>query len=158
MTEEHQVDSMAQQVWDELSIMRTVARLAQAQDNMDREAYRSCFTDTVLLTQAVLLEYWQPKRIAVEDLADMYFAQMQKYDSGHHLVVNHVIDVTGDDATCVADLYAVALLTENGETKTSFMGGRYHLKLLRLDGRWLISERAVTVRYRGESPMLAPTA
>ncbi|MFG1955738.1 nuclear transport factor 2 family protein [Micromonospora sp. NPDC048830] len=135
---------------DELDILKTLSRLARAQDDRDREAYVSCFTDTVLLTRSAVLEGWQPKEIPAAELADLYFAELKKYDAGQHMVFNHLIDIDGDEATCEADLHAVAVRTEDGRARTTFLAGRYDLRLRRVDGRWLIHQRAVTVRFQGE--------
>ncbi|MEO3781178.1 nuclear transport factor 2 family protein [Micromonospora sp. B11E3] len=143
---------------DELDVLKTLSRLARAQDDRDREAYVSCFTDTVLLTRSAVLEGWQPKEIPAAELADLYFAELKKYDAGQHMVFNHLIDVDGDEATCEADLHAVAVRTEDGRARTTFLAGRYDLRLRRVDGRWLIHQRAVTVRFQGEYPGPAVTA
>lgn len=137
---------------DQLDIMRTLSTLAQAQDDLDREAYLSCFTETVLLTQAAVFDDWEPTELPASELADKYFAELEKYDSGQHLVANHLINVDGDEATCRADLYATAVRTEGGHTRNAFVGGRYNLKLRRVDGRWLIFERGVKTRLQGEYP------
>jgi SnoaL-like domain len=146
--------AMAQRAWDELCIMKTVSKVAHAQDNLDREAYKSCFTDRVLLTESVMFPDWEPKEISIDELTDMYFSGLEKFDAGHHMVFNHIINVIGDDATCVADLYGVAVFIEGDESKTSFLGGRYSLRLRREAGEWRIYQRAVTVRYRGEGDAL----
>ena len=149
-TQINDVATMAQRAWDELSIMKVISKLAHAQDNLDREAYRNCFTDKVMLTESVMFPGWKPKEIPVEELMENYFAGLEKFDAGHHMVFNHIIEVDGDEATCVADLYGVAVFIEDNESKTSCLGGRYFLRLRRQQGEWRIYERAVTVRYRGE--------
>ena len=147
---EHADITLARRNRDELDILRTLAQLARAQDDLDREAYLQCFTDTVLLTQSAVIEDWQPREIPATELVDLYFAEMKKYDGGQHMVFNHLIDVDGDEATCQADLHAMAIRSENGLTRTSLLAGRYDLGLRRVDGRWLIHRRAVTTRFHTE--------
>lgn len=134
-------------VSDELAIVRTLSRLAQAQDDLDRDAYLSCFTDTVLLVEAAVFEGWKPTELAAGELADQYFDELRRFDAGQHLVTNHVIDVVGDEATCSADLYAVAVLLEDGDQLTSSLGARYFLRLRRSGNSWRIFERSVRVRW-----------
>ena len=150
MTEPADPAAMAQRVWDELCIRKVIARVAHAQDNLDRETYKTCFTEVVLLTDSVMFADWKPKEISIEELTDMYFKGLEKFDAGHHIVVNHIIDVDGDEATCIADLYGIAVLKEGQEFETSSLGGRYSLRLRRVAGDWRIYQRAVTVRYRGQ--------
>jgi hypothetical protein len=149
-------EAMAQRSWDELSIMRTLANVARAQDSLDTDAYQRCFTDRVLLTAAVMFADWKPKAISARELARMTIDALSKYDHVHHMVFNHVIDVQGAEATCEADLYAVSLLTKDGATVATTIGGRYTLRLRRLDGEWLISERGIAARYQFESIVSLP--
>jgi hypothetical protein len=143
-------DPLTQRVWDELCIMRRLATLARAQDDMDRETYKSCFTDRVLLTEAVLFPDWEPREIPIEELADMYFSAVEKRpcDGRQHMVFNHVIDVRGDEAVCEADLHAINVIVDGERTQSSALGGRYRLKLRRENDTWLICERAIRERYR----------
>ena len=143
--------SLLQQVSDELGIRRTLARLSRAQDDADREAYKTCFTDRVLLTKSVVIPDWQPREVTVDELADLYFAEMDKFVFGHHLVSNHVINVDGDEAVCVADLYCVSGEKDGEAIRSTSLGGRYDLKLRRVNGEWRISERAITELYAIDS-------
>lgn len=134
---------------DELDIVRLLATLARAQDDRDRDAYLSCFTETVNLTRSAVLGESRQGRIAAAELADLYFAEMDRYSAGQHMVSNHIIDVRGDDASCSADLHAIALSTDTGPIRVTFVAARYDLKLCRSDGRWLIYQRSVTTRLQG---------
>ena len=149
-------EQLAQRAWDEVSIIRTVSRVAQAQDDLDYPAYCSCFTDQVLLSSAVIIPNWKGGEIAVAELAQKTFDVLSRYDAVHHMVFNHIVDVQGDDATCVADLNAVSVLIEDSEPKACTLGGRYFLRLRRQDGEWRIRERSVTTRYQfGNQTILA---
>lgn len=144
------VDDVAQQArraWDEVAIVNTVSRVAHAQDNFDREAYLGCFADKVLLTDSVVFPNWTPKELEATELLDMYFETMSGYDGAHHIVTNHLIDVDGDEATCIADLYCVCWMSENGVQKDFTIGGRYFLRLRRIAGQWRIWERSIKTRY-----------
>lgn len=139
---------LLRRVADELEIRQLVARLARAQDDRDRDTYRGCFTDRVLLTEAAMTSGWEPREISVDELADMYFTSTEHVEFGHHMVFNLLISTDGDRATCGADLFAVASRQAGGDSVISMTGGRYDLGLRRSAGRWLICERAMRVRYR----------
>jgi SnoaL-like domain len=142
------LESEAQRARDHLSIMRTLAMVARAQDDLDEAAYRRCFTDKVLLTTAVMFPEWQSKEISAQELARMTMEALSKYDSVQHVVFNHLIEVQGDSATCEADLNAISVKTKNGESVAATIGGRYMLRLVRRNGEWLICERGITARYQ----------
>ena len=141
------VEATAQRAWNEVAIINTVSRVAHAQDNFDREAYLACFADKVLLTNSVVFQNWTPKEIPAEELLDMYFDTMSGYDGAHHLVSNHLIEIDGDDATCVADLFCVCWMVEEGVQKDFTIGARYFLRLRLIDGLWRIWERSIKTRY-----------
>jgi hypothetical protein len=150
---------MAQRAWDEMVIIRTISQVAHAQDDLDYDAYVGCFTDTVLLTAAVVIPGWQGGEISVHDLAIQYFDHLARFDAVHHMVFNHLIDVDGDEASCVADLYAMSVLIQNGEAQSYAIGGRYFLRLRRDGERWRICERSITQRYQiGDKALLAAAA
>lgn len=140
-----------QQVADELAIRRTLARLSRAQDDPDREAYKTCFTDTVLLTESVVIPNWEPREVPVAELAELYFEQVDKYVFGHHIVTNHIIDIDGDNATCLADLWCVWSERDDPDGRSKSLGGRYDLGLRRVDGQWLISKRSIIELYAIDS-------
>lgn len=132
---------------DRMSIMQTVSRLAQAQDDRDFHAYESCFTETILIDQP-MIPHWQPKRMSAKEWTEMGVSRLRQFDVTHHRLFNHVIEIEGDEARCVVDLDATHLLTVEGETRQWDLGGRYHLRLKRVGSEWLISERALKVRYQ----------
>lgn len=142
------VEQMAQLAYDELAIKKLLSKLAHAQDNRDFQAYRSCFTDTIVIDQP-MVPGWKPVRMSAEEWTNIGLPRLAEFDATHHRLFNHVIDIEGDEASCVVDVSARHVLTVDGEKKTWDLGGRYHLRLQRQgDGGWLISERALRVRYQ----------
>lgn len=132
---------------DRASIIQTLSRLAQAQDDRDFAAYESCFWESVLIDQP-MIPNWKPQRLSAREWTRTGLTRLCGFDVTHHRLFNHVIDVEGDDAGCIVDLDATHLITIDGETRRWDLGGRYHLKLKRAGDRWLISERALKVRYQ----------
>jgi len=59
----------------------------------------------------------------------------------HHMLMDHVVDVHGDTATCQASL----LTTSKGEIHLT---ARAHDELRRVDGSWRIARRSYTVDPR----------
>ncbi len=137
---------------DELAIIRTLARVARAQDDLNPAAFRACFTDRVFLPATVMFGDWEPREISGDELTQMVFERLgsarQPGRAGHHMIFNHLIEVEGDSATCDADMYALAVREDGDNVSSAAAGGRYLMRLVRQDGRWLIRERSVTLRYR----------
>jgi hypothetical protein len=148
------VAAMARRACDELAIMKLLGKLARAQDDLDVAAYKSCFAERVMLTAAAASPDWSPREIPIDELAKMVFANISRLDAGHHMICNHIIDVDGDEATCLADFYAVGILIEDGRTSSAFAGGRNFVRLRRQGAGWVIFERSASVRYRGGDPTL----
>lgn len=152
-------EEMAQRAWDEISIVRTISRVAQAQDDLDYAGYCSCFTDTVLLSSAVIIPNWTGGEISAGELALKTFDSLSRFDVVHHMVFNHLVEVEGDAATCVADLHALSILIDDSVPHTFTIGGRYFLRLRRERAEWRIWERSVTSRYQfGDQSILGKAA
>ncbi len=140
-------EEVGRRAWDEISIVSLLSRLSQAQDNRDFDGYRGCFTDTVLIDNP-MIPGWKPTSMSADEYTNTGLPMLAEFEATHHRLFNHVIDVQGDEATCVVDLSAVHLLKVGNETKTWTLGGRYHMRLRRGAGGWLICERALRVRYQ----------
>lgn len=136
-----------QRAWDEISIVKTVSKLACAQDDRDFAAYESCFTETIIIDQPMIAG-WKPTKMLASEWTRIGLTRLSGFDVTHHRLFNHIIDVQGDDATCVVDLSALHIINEEHATSSWSVGGRYHLRLRRVSGQWLISERALKVRYQ----------
>jgi hypothetical protein len=147
--------AIVRQLWDRLSIIDVTARVAHAQDDLDFGAYVACFTDKVVLSAAVIIPDWNGGEIEAGDLALRSFDRLSRLDACHHLVTNHVVEVSGDDATCVADLTAVSVVLDGGLTRAMTTGARYFLRFRREGQRWLICDRAVTARYQFGDPLVS---
>ncbi len=136
---------IAQRAWDELAIIKTVSKLGNAQDNRDFAAYRSCFTETILIDQPGI-PGWKPKRMSADEWTNTGLPVLACFDLTQHRLFNHIIEVDGDEATCTVDLDAIHLIKEGDQTKLWEVVGRYTLRLQRVGDRWLICERAPKVR------------
>lgn len=151
--------TMARRAWDEMVIVRTLSQVAHAQDDLDYEAYLRCFTEKVNLKAAVMIPDWKGGEIDAHDLAMHSFDHLARFDAVHHMVFNHLIEVDGDESTCVADLYALSVLIEDGEARSYAIGGRYDLRLRRVGDGWRINERSIVPRYQiGDKAILAAAA
>lgn len=158
------IEALARRASDELSIMRTLSRVARAQDDLDPAAFRACFADTVLLTATVMFGAWEPKEIPADEFTRMTFERLRQAEdgstrAGHHMIFNHLIDIDDDTATCDADMYAVSVREDANGATSAAAGGRYLMRLVRRGNAWLICERSVKLRYRyGDLALFGPAA
>jgi SnoaL-like domain len=152
-------DSLLQHVADELDVMRLLARLAQAADDADVEAYQQCFAEKVLCAPEdpsgtaplQLIPSNVYARSAIESTAAM--------DWIHHSLSNFIITLDGDLARVQADVVAQMQATDvDGKLEYFTMGGRYELELARLASGWRITMRRRKVRYTIGDPGLVDRA
>jgi SnoaL-like protein len=141
-------EEMARQAYAQLAIMNTLSRLAHAQDDHDIDAYAACFTEMIVIDQP-MVPGWKPVKMSAREWANIGVPRLARFDATHHRLFNHVIELEGDEASCVVDVSAMHVLTVDGEKRTWSVGGRYHLRLMRQsNGDWLICERALRIRYQ----------
>jgi hypothetical protein len=137
----------ADNVADELAIRRVVATLARAQDDRDFASYRSCFTEQITIDHP-MLPGWKPTLISADEWTKTAIPLLAEFDVTHHRLCNHITSIDGDTATCEVDVSAVHQVIDGDDVGTLTIGGRYILALCRQQGEWLISERALHVRYQ----------
>ena len=134
-------------VADELAIRKVVAKLARAQDDRDFISYRTCFTDQILIDQP-MVPGWKPTLMSADEWTNTGLPLLAEFDVTHHRLCNHMISIDGDTATCEVDVSAVHQVIKGDDVGTLTIGGRYVLAMRREQGEWLISERALQVRYQ----------
>jgi SnoaL-like domain len=77
-----------------------------------------------------------------------YADQVVLYDGDprtRHLISNHAISVTGDEAT--ARCYFTVLIKPPGEPYQTVVGGQYRDRFVRRDGTWRFAAKAIQVDY-----------
>lgn len=130
---------------DEAEILKLVARLAQASDDRDAEAYRACFADAVdssVPGQATI--------IAADTYVRDAMIRLRRTEWTHHQLVNPVVEVEpyGIRAAASIDVVVVLCRTDDwGERIRGTMGGRYDLGFVRAGGAWRIDRRVLIRRY-----------
>lgn len=129
---------------DELEIMRLLARLAQAVDDRDADAYRDCLADEVvcLVSDAFPNEVW--RAVPREAYARRAVESGSAFDWTHHRLCNFVIVVAGERGHGKVDVVAQmqAPRTDNGGAPPMLtVGGRYDLEFGKVATEWRITKR-----------------
>jgi 3-phenylpropionate/cinnamic acid dioxygenase small subunit len=139
---------LGQRVADELEIMRLLAKLAQAGDDRDFNAYRECFADEVLHHPRGAPSGTPPSVTSSDAYARAAIDANSVMDWTHHRLCNFVINVEGDQARAKVDFVAEAQRSnDSGTPDHMVMGGRYDLTFARLPGGWRITARDAQQRY-----------
>jgi len=141
---------------DERAVLKTLHRYAHAIDYGDEEAWVDCFAEDGVFDIRARLSH-QPNRVVSgrEELRSFIQGHTRAPELWHkHLLVEPVIEVDGDTATCSSYL-AVVMEHENEPILRVF--GRYRDRLVRCpDGRWRFRERIAEVESmrRGLPPFV----
>jgi len=135
---------------DELEIMRLLARLAQAVDDRDADAYRDCLADEVvcLVPDASPNEVWRAMPGAT--YARQAVESVSGFDWTHHRLGNFVIVVDGEQAHGKVDVVAqlqAPKADDGGAPSRLTIGGRYDLEFGKVATEWRITKRHMRTRY-----------
>jgi len=137
-----------QRLVDRLDIQDTLTKYAATIDVKDFVGLRTCFADDATAIYDVDSDLLQGADEILAWLADA-IAQL---DWQHHMISIYGVDIDGDEATAL--IYLLSHQTVIGvPNETRMMTSRYHNKLSRRDGRWLISDLRLEVGwYEERSP------
>jgi len=135
---------------DELEIMRQLARLAQAVDDRDADAYRDCLADEVvcLVSDTSPNDGWHA--MPGEAYARWAVESVSGFDWTHHRLCNFVIVIDGERARGKVDVVAQlqAPTADDGAAPPMLtVGGRYDLEFGKVATGWRITKRSMRTRY-----------
>ena len=141
---------------DERAILRTLHAYGHAIDYGDEAAWVDCFAEDGVFDVRARLPHQPNRLIQGRD-------ELRAFISGHtrapelwhkHLLIEPIIEVDGDSATCVSYL---AVVMEQEDEPVLRVFGRYRDRLVRCpDGRWRFLERVAEVESmrRGLPPFV----
>jgi hypothetical protein len=141
---------------DERAVLKTLHRYAHSIDYGDEEAWVDCFAEDGVFDIRARLSH-QPNRVVTgrEELRAFIHGHTRAPELWHkHLLVEPLIEVDGDTATCSSYL---AVVMEHDDEPILRVFGRYRDRLVRCpDGRWRFHERIAEVESmrRGLPPFV----
>lgn len=133
------------------ALLDLISGYAQGFDHHDPELLRSVFHEDAVLDLGPI---WGSYRGIDEIMgaADQFWTGAPFM---HHWMANPLveIDLAAGTATGSSALDCLSTFTESG---TSHIGGRYRDKFVRVEGRWVISERTLDVQFVTPMPDWKP--
>jgi hypothetical protein len=126
-------------------IIEATTRMAVFTDGRRWDDLPGIFTPTVRLDYSALFGSEAADMNAAEVASS--WAEALSPLTTQHLVTNHLVDITDDEATVTASFQATHVAVATGDRWV--VGGDYRYQLVRAEGRWLI--RSVTLTPRWET-------
>ena len=128
------------EIWD------CMQRYARGIDRQDRALLRSAYHDGAVDDHVGFVG-------VVDDFIDWALAYHSMQTRYQHYLLNHTVDIDGDEAH--AETYYLFVGTDREPANhMTISGGRYIDRLERRDGRWAIADRVCLVEFMNEGQSL----
>jgi hypothetical protein len=140
------MDEILKLLLDEREIIAAVNELFIRTDRKDWPAVEACFADEVEFDMTSLAG-GAPARLGPAQIVDGWRTGLAPIEAVHHLAGNHLVRVTGDEAT--AFCYGIAhhfRRTKSGRN-TRVFAGSYDLGLRRSPTGWKIHQFRFTAKF-----------
>ncbi len=134
-------------IMDRFAIQDTITRGAKAVDLRQPDMFDEVFAGSATIDYRPLVEvmdYTAFKKWA----ADWAATASEHFHSWMHILSNMVVEIEGDSASVVTDLYTPMVLKDQS---VQHFYGRYHDKLARTDKGWRIVHRWTESLQEGDA-------
>jgi 3-phenylpropionate/cinnamic acid dioxygenase small subunit len=132
---------------DRAAISDVQLRYATGVDTRDWPLFRFCFTDEIETDVSSSAVVNPPQRIKADDWVELVRRTIDGLTATQHMITNHVITLTGDEATCVAYVQARHHLPNETSGSDQVMYGYYTNRFVRTAEGWKIRVRKLTVLW-----------
>lgn len=139
-------EARLQEMLDRQAISDTVIRYATGIDMRQWDVYRSCFCDRVDI-DFTSFSGGRPVTVSADDWVLQVRSTLSGFAATQHMSTNHVISVSGDEATCVSYMQAQHYLPNDKGGSTLTLGGYYTNSLVRIDEGWKIRRCQLSVTW-----------
>lgn len=146
-------DAKLQLLLDRAEISDVQLRYATGLDSRDWPLFRSCFTDEIE-TDFTSVFGGEPRRVSADRWTEAARRSLSGLKATQHMITNHVIEVAGDDATCIAYVQARHFLPNDAGDSTQTMFGYYTNRFTRTSAGWKIRACKLTVTWQTGNPQI----
>ena len=131
-----------QLLYDRMEIIDTINRYATSVDTRDWDLFLTCYTDE-MNADMVSVGFDEPMDMPAKAFLEIIKHAVEPFDSTQHLISNHVIEVDGENATCVCYLQAQHFSQDDTGAHAVLIGGYYANSLIRTPAGWRINKYKV---------------
>ena len=131
-----------QLLYDRMGIIDTINRYATSVDTRDWDLFLTCYTDE-MNADMVSIGFSEPMDMPAQEFLEIIKRAVDPFESTQHLISNHVIDIDGDNATCVCYLQAQHFRQDDTGAHAVLIGGYYANSLIRTPAGWRINKYKV---------------
>jgi SnoaL-like domain len=140
---DNELRDQVKRLTDRAEIYDCMQRYARGIDRQDRALLRSAYHDGAVDDHVGFVG-------VVDDFIDWALAYHSTQKRYQHYLLNHTVDIDGDEAH--AETYYLFVATDREPANhMTISGGRYVDRLERRDGRWAIADRVCVVEFINES-------
>jgi len=140
---------------ERLEVIETCTRMAHHADRREWDRLVEIFADEVRLDYTSL-QGGEPATVAREQLVDGWREALGGLAATQHLITNHLVEVDGARAVCLADFQATHLYPNPHGDPSWTLGGRYRFELCRLGSAWRLAALTMTAVWaRGNQQIMS---
>jgi SnoaL-like domain len=140
-------DARLQLLLDRAEISDVQLRYATGLDSRDWPLFRSCFTDEIE-TDFTSVFGGQPRKVSADRWTEAARRSLSGLQATQHMITNHVITVTGDEALCIAYVQARHYLPNDSGDNLQNMFGYYTNRFTRTAAGWKIRACKLTLTWQ----------
>ncbi len=142
------MNARLQELCDRADILDCMYRYARGMDRLDRALLKSAYHEDAVDDHVGFVG-------PVDDFIDWAFAYHASQTRHQHYLMNHTVDIDGDEAH--SETYYMFVGTDRDADKPLIVsGGRYVDRLARRYNRWAIAARVCLVEWQSEAGSLLP--
>ena len=131
---------------DELEVTRVVSSMGLRTDARDWQGVEELFADQVDVDYSSLNQ-GDAVSVTPAELVSGWQENLERLHATQHLIGSHVVNVDGDSATCACNVIGTHVRPNAAGGHLWTVGGRYDIRLRRVEQRWRISALTLTVSW-----------
>lgn len=139
-------DAKLQELYDRLEIIDLLYQYGRGGDLGEWEGLRSVFTEEVEYDFSSL-EGAPPVKMRSDEWVAQARSLLTGMKATQHIITNHVINIKGDEATCIAYIHSQHYLPNETKEDTFLVGGYYTGHLVRTSQGWKIDKWKLNVTW-----------